>query len=302
MKPVKTAFPIEQLKNSMNKETLMLRIMGDLLKVHKEFIDKVEDLRENIQKQRGPEGPKPTQREILDIVRPVIDLTYGRDIRSAIKDLMPVVKDGETPTKEELLDLIKPLIYKLERRTETKLLTAVQMYEMIRPFLPKNDIKSELFDQKDILTDWVIERLKEEKKLKTADIYGLSETLASMWSQIGKSGNGKMRGGGDTIRQGTNIILTRNEDGTITISAMGGGSGSNVTSETITGIQSGDDVTLDFSNLANTPTSIIQIVRNTAVQTPGSTGVNGYTLTALTSATVYQADAGDTFLVTYSYA
>lgn len=292
------------MRNQMSKDVLMVRMMADLLKIHEEFGKKIDDFSKNIQKQRGPKGDKPSHQEIIDIVTPLLPLVLGHRIESTIRQYMPEVKDGATPTKEELLDLITPLIPKPKKEQKIKQPTAVEIYEMILPFLPKPvDVKMEIENSKKDFFEYVLSCIKDGKKINKSDVNGLTEEITSMWSQIGKSGgSGKMRGGGDTIRQGTNIILTRNADGTVTISATGGTSGSNVTQESLAGVQAGDDVTLTFSGLSQTATSIIQITRNGKVMTPGSTAVDGYVLSGVTSATVYSADAGDTFLVTYSYA
>ena len=229
----------------------------------------------------------------------------------AIKEMLPEVKNGYSPTAEDIKavaePIIKALIPKNKTKTKLKQLNAVETFELIRPFLPKSadpeilclEILSKIDGEKIIN---YIDQLPKGKRLKIDHIDNLEVTMRGFAEKY-SSGNGKkyLHGGGDTIRAGTNVILVRNSDGTVTISALGGSGGSTIISEILAGVQSGNNVTLTFSGLSHTATSIISIARNGKLLTPGSTSIDGYTITGVATATVYDAVDGDTFLVTYGY-
>jgi len=65
---------------------------------------------------KGDDGNTPTDKELLDLIRPLIPRVKDgrtptdRELLILMRPLIPKVKNGHTPTKEELLDLIKPFI------------------------------------------------------------------------------------------------------------------------------------------------------------------------------------------------
>lgn len=290
---------IKRLQSQIPKETILLKIMTDLMEIHQAFNKKVDELQNNIQKQKGPKGDNPSHQELLSLIKQVLPYIVNpelENIKSSLLSLKP--KDGKTPSKQEIEAIIKPLLPK-PKDVGAKMPTAAELYLLIKPFLtePKPEEIAKLIEND--LVEKTIEKIVKEKKIKADDLEGYQQTIRSIWSQVGKKGY--LHGGGDTVRAGTNVTIVTNADGTKTISASGGVSGSNVTAEVLVGVQSGDDVTLTFSGLSNTATSIISIARNGKQMTPGSTTIDGYTLTGVVSATVYQASEGDTFLITYAY-
>ncbi len=105
------------------------------------------------------------------------------------------------------------------------------------------------------------------------------------------------------IFTGTPVSVTRVGDGvavvTVTSTGGGGGGGSSsiaVATDALTGTAVGSDVTLNLASLANTPLTVLAISREGQVLTPVSDwSVSGGVVT------VTNADATDTFLVTYTY-
>lgn len=80
----------------------------------------------------------------------------------------------------------------------------------------------------------------------------------------------------------------------------GGGSGSNIATEKLTGTQSGTSVTLNLLSLSHTYTSVEWVSRQGQILTP-TTGVpSGWTQSG-DIVTVTNADASEDFLVNYKY-
>lgn len=147
--------------------------------------------------------------------------------------------------------------------------------------------------------DDVLEALKKSKKLKAEDIDGLEQTASAVYNQLHARG-GYLHGSGvPSLTAGTNIILTPKQDGGYIVSAQGGTGGANVTTQVVTAVQVGSDVTIALSQLTHFATyqaPVILVMRNQIPQTLGVT----YTETA-TVVTVPNADAGEIYAITYAY-
>lgn len=108
------------------------------------------------------------------------------------------------------------------------------------------------------------------------------------------------RGGGvNTLTAGTNITITSDGNGGYTISAN---AGLNASIEKVVAVASGSDVTIDLTQLANTYTAVLLVTRQGQAITPGakvgdfsSWEKSGDTIT------IYNADAGEDFLIQYAY-
>lgn len=95
------------------------------------------------------------------------------------------------------------------------------------------------------------------------------------------------RGAGVTAtRVGTTVVVT----------IAGGGAGTSVAVERLTGTQSGNNVTLDLTALSHTPTGTLWVSRQGQIQTPTADWTQ-----AGSTVTVNNADAGEVFLVAYTY-
>lgn len=236
----------------------------------------------------GEPGRTPTDAELIELIRPLIPEVHdGKDadvneVVEAVLERIPRAKDGEpghTPqkgidyfTKEDVREVVSAVLKRIPK--------------------PKNGK-----DGKDAVLDMeaLIEAVKTSKKLGVGDIEGLTQTMRSMWNQIGKKGY--LHGGGDTIRAGSGVTITRNLDGTTTISATSGGA--NVATEAVTAVQSGSNVTIDLTQLSQTYTSVLLVTRNGMVLTLGDTNL-GYTQ-AGDILTIYNADESEPFLIQYTY-
>jgi hypothetical protein len=140
-------------------------------------------------------------------------------------------------------------------------------------------------------------------KIKT--ISGLDAFLKNLQRAIREKvvGGAQKRGGGMTIEAGSNITLTRQSNGIWVVASTAAG-GSNILTEQVTAVQSGDHVTIDLTQLANTSTGVLLVTRNGQVLLPnGSAGLPGSSWSQSGSTvTVYNADASEIFLVQYMYA
>lgn len=141
--------------------------------------------------------------------------------------------------------------------------------------------------------------------IEISTIRGLERYLRNLQQLIrekGKSGGGQRRhGGGMTLTAGTNITLTRNSNGTWTIDSS---TGSSISTEQVTPVASGSDVTIALSQLANTSTGVKFVSRNGQVLMPnGSGSLPGSSWSQSGSTvTVYNADESDIYLIQYSHA
>lgn len=75
--------------------------------------------------------------------------------------------------------------------------------------------------------------------------------------------------------------------------------GINTATEQLSGTQSGSNVTLNLTTLSHSFVAILFVTRNGQILTPNDTSL-GYTISGNT-VTIYNADASEPFLVTYTY-
>ena len=142
--------------------------------------------------------------------------------------------------------------------------------------------------------------------VKIQSVDGLKKLLDTLERMIrAKVGEGRKHrhgGGGMTIDAGSNITLVRGSDGRWTISSASGGV--NVATEAVTTVQSGDHVTIDLTQLANTSTGVLIVSKNGQMLMPnGSAGLPGSTWSQSGSTvTVYNADTSESYLIQYTYA
>ncbi len=208
---------------------------------------------------------------------------------------------GDKPTKAELEEIIIPLIPAPEKLTEKKL------RKVLKPMIPKPLPGKPGEKGDDGSPDTPEDIVKKLKKvgLSMSIIIGLEDALKAMRQNIRSKGGkgGKRGGGGMTIDAGSNITLVRNSNGRWTISSTASGS-TNIATEQVTAVQSGDHVTIALAQLAHVASSVLLVSRNGQVLMPnGSAGLPGSSWSqAGSTITVYNADAGDIFLVQYLYA
>lgn len=85
-------------------------------------------------------------------------------------------------------------------------------------------------------------------------------------------------------------------NGVVGINGSGGGTGTNVDTKVIAGVQSGANVTLDLTTLPHTFVAVELVMRNGQVIQP----VVYWSLIGST-VTVFNADASEVFMVQYTY-
>lgn len=155
---------------------------------------------------------------------------------------------------------------------------------------------------KDAVLDYemLVEEIILSQKLKPEHIAGLRETLEVIRREARSSG--QMRGGGDTVVAGSGITITNTVNGNKEISAAS--SGANIATEAVTAVQSGSNVTIDLTQLANPFLAIQFPTRNGFIVQPGGDPGDGTSRwdRVGNSLTVYNADAGELYQVQYTYA
>lgn len=192
------------------------QLAGKVYTIHQEFLKRVDGLKADIARlkqgprgERGERGPKGepgvtpkkgvhylTPFEIKELTKAVAEeagkyVVHGKDGRDG--------KDGKTPDEEQFMQ-------KILKRIKTP-----------------EDGKDAIVDH-DKLAEEVLKLIKDNKKLKKEDIFGLSEEISSYRQQMAWKQAGQ-HGGGDTVVAGSNITITANANGTKTIAATGGGTG-----------------------------------------------------------------------------
>ena len=176
---------------------------------------------------------------------PVIDYKgiINETVRIALSKI-PKAKDGYTPDEETLLTLIKPLIPKVANgETPTK----EYLLSLIHPLIPSPiDLTTNEERIKELVLSLIPEYDDSELEAKIESLRNEIEIVKSV-----PRGKRYMHGGGDTVKQGTNITITTNSDGSKTISG-GASSGLNVLAAT--GAVDNSNVTFTF---ASAPTLVV---------------------------------------------
>ena len=107
-------------------------------------------LPESIMKIEGKPGHTPTDKELIEIIKPLIpDIRQPEDghtptdkeLLSLIRPLIPKVKDGETPSDEKLLSLIKPLVENIKQSVKEN------NEKIVKELIPKKDTADEIVEK-----------------------------------------------------------------------------------------------------------------------------------------------------------
>lgn len=281
---------------SLLKESLTKKVDSKLAETDA-AVSKVDDLRIKFERKIGELFVEIQRVKAIRIVGEKGDAGYtpvkGKDYRdgkdASPEDVVPLVlsrlpkiKNGRTPvrgidyyTQKDVQDIVSQVSRKIDRN--------------------KKDVS---IDPMAIL-DEALKNPKAKQKIKTEHVDGLEQTLSALRNQLAR---GYLHGGGDTVRAGSNITITRNADGTTTISSSGGSA--NITTESITGTQSGENVEFDLSSLSNPFVAIQFVTREgqflNALSVPPSGSENGWIRSGDTL-TVYNASAGENFAIQYTY-
>lgn len=201
------------LKIQMTKEMLSLKMMADLVRIHNEFVRKVDEYNKLVDEKVGPKGDDGitpikgqdyfTEEEIEEIVETV----YSKIVIPEVKD----GNDGKTPTEDELIALIKPLI---PPQQTLQSLSKDDVSKIVKSLIPKVDydliaekaaskvkpIIVEKEEEDEDLAEEFLALLNEGKiALTTKHISGLEEQFRILANQIGRKGGGG-GGGGSTVK------------------------------------------------------------------------------------------------------
>lgn len=156
--------------------------------------------------------------------------------KEAIAEHISKVKQGDPGTPADEDAILERLKLHIPEPIDTKklqkdILAQVpkidtnKLTNQILKAIPQNKASLKIIQEQftvDPLTvvEKIMELAKQGKfKLKKENIDGLEQTMEAFNSQLGR---GYLHGGGDTVAAGTNITLTRNANGTTTISSTGG--------------------------------------------------------------------------------
>lgn len=271
--PIQLSPEIKKLAFEARFMTKLTGMYESLMEALAEVRDLARDVRAHAQRiQNLPPGPRGERGE-----RGPTGVAKQPPTLEQILAKIPTPKDGVSPNVQDVAAEVMSLIT-----------------------LPENG-KDAVIDQKAI-----VEELFEKITAKDFDwrkIPGLANEMASYRNQLAGKQYGKdtlIRGGGMTMSAGSNITLVPQPDGTVQINASGGGSGTNVTTQyQLTAVQAGANVTIDLTQLINFATldDIIAVYRNNIMQTE----TLNFTQTP-TEITIFDADAGEIFNITYGYA
>lgn len=260
-----------------------MRMMFNFVKKHAPMIGEVREKLENFKEGKpGMSGRNVTQAEV------------DAAVRRALKQPADG-KDGKDADPEQVAALLEPKLAKLVKKHTKPGLAGknadpIDMDTAIKALLAHIEKNGGL----------TIDHMPGVKKLLETRVAELRNQFALSGKQYGK--DTLIRGGGMTMSAGANITLVPKSDGTVEINASGGGSGTNViTQYVLTAEQLGADVTIDLSQLAHfaTMTDLIALYRNNVPQTEGASF--NFTVTG-SVVTIFNADAGEIFNITYAYA
>jgi hypothetical protein len=267
---------VEKLKH----DTAVIKLAQDLIAVHEKFIAKMEEIDNLINKKIGPKGEKGEKGDRGE---------SGKDGKNGENG-----SDGYVPTREELLSLITPLIPEVQ--SQKLIITDEHIAKITEKVskgitLPTPIIKNEL-DIENLLS--LLDKAPKGKRLNMKFIDGLEQTIQSLSSQI--TSKGYIRGGGDIVKAGTGITVVVDSNGNKIISSSI--TGANFATESLTGTQSGNNVTLNLASLSHSFISISFVTRQGQILNTSLT--DGWSRVG-NIITITNADANDTFQVSYNY-
>lgn len=247
---------IQDVKDMIGQLSTRVDMMQGFLKV----LEVTKQGKEGPQGEQGIQGEKPTERELLTIIRPLVpkveDITPSQEeINAVIKEniVQPLDgKDGISPEPQEVA-LILADSEKLHQHIEN----------LIKSALPNKEI---------IIGEITAEM--EKKGISLPEIQKIETRFAEIRSQIAQGSApynpppGSKRGGGDTVVAGSGIVITNTVNGNKQISASGTAAAWKTPPETPNGVTTAFTVTSE-------PT---EVVADGATLFDGA----GYTYAALT--------------------
>lgn len=178
-----------------------------------ENADALAEKHRNLQKgDQGEPGQKGdsvyTQEELLPYIQYVL---------KTVLDNIPTPKDGN-PGEPGATPILGVHYFTPEHRAQ-------MVSEVLRQIRQPKDGQTPVIDL-GAVTSHVVEEITSKKLLKKDHIDGLVPEIESYRSQLAGKHYGKdtwARGGGDTVKAGTNVTITANPDGTKSINAPSAG-------------------------------------------------------------------------------
>ena len=145
----------------------------------KELIPNLDSVKEILESIRGRPGEKPTDEELLTLIKPIIPKVEDghtptkEELLTLIKPLIPQSKDGETPSDERLLALITPLIPLVENGKDADPKAVLELVEQRIP-----EIGERIRDS--------LELLQGNNRLDASAIKGLTDELKKLTDSLGE--------------------------------------------------------------------------------------------------------------------
>lgn len=211
----KQILPLAQLlemKRQSEKEKLFIRMTDSLIKVHEDFLSKLQEVSDTINKKMGPKGDRGAKGDKGDPGKDAEEV----DVQAIIGYIQKGIKIPVLPSKKEIASMIREMFPMLPQGFTDK-----DKREIINEVFTKlkSEVKMPEINHSKILDD-LIPLLK--KKIKITDLEGHAQTMRALESQI-KQGIGYLHGGGDTLANGAGYTLVRNANGTVSLSISGAG-------------------------------------------------------------------------------
>lgn len=232
---------------------------------------------------KGDKGDMPTVAEIVKALKP--------HIPAAIPGA-PGKDGGKAPTLDQVVAAIMPDLRKVLANIKGE------------PGKPGQDA---------VITDEMIIKAFERKGIDAKYIKNIPTVVRELPQFIfggGTGGGARLSVLDEGVAQGVDIrkidfrgdgvaVSRTGENGiVVTVAAGSPSTGSTVYTEPIVGIQNGSNVDFDLSALPHALVAFQWIARNGKIQT-NRTGVDGYTIAGNTL-TVYEADAGEEFIISWT--
>lgn len=182
---------------------------------------------------------------------------------------------GEAPSLEKIIEAILPHMPQPKKgdKGEDAIVNeeAIAQKVLKKVKIPPPEKPKEVDLAK--VTDLIIEKIKNEKLLTPEHVKGFREEMTSYRAQLAGKHYGQntgVRGGGDTVKAGTNTTITRNSDGTVSVNASAsGGTGF----QTPTGTVNGSNKVFVFTNA---PSAVV-VDGGRAIQKTSSDGTVNWT-------------------------
>lgn len=268
----------------LSYEEQVAKTGSQLLAIHEKVLTKIDELKgmieevKNIKKEPKQEQRKQVISPTLNSNKPVRGKDYftAKDINDFIRIIesrMRVPLDGVSIPGPKP---VKGVDYMTDEDKE-------EMAGIVLSRIKKPENGKDAIIDPDIMMGMLT---KSKKKLSSAHIDGLEQTISAVVHQLSR---GYLHGGGDTVRAGSNITITRNTDGTTSISSSGG-----------SGTWYQDEVLIRTNGtnytLAHTPTAVVLLYLNGQLQISGTDYTRVGTAVTMTTPTL----VSDTLTATYS--